>query len=426
MKIQKILKRLLQLHPKSVDLSLNRIKRLLKDLGNPEKKIRNVIQVVGTNGKHSVCSTLREIFETAGYTVNMNISPSIKKFNERYYLSGKHISDSKLHDLLIEVENVNNKKSITFHEFICACFFVAASRNKSDINILEAGLFFRLDASNVLDKNIASVVTPIGIDHKDFLKSGTINEIVFEKCSSLLNGSKIIVSEQKDNVLNKIKKNISKNSSSKNFFGKDYSYKKNKNGFIYKDKIGKLSLPKPNLLGDFQISNISTAINVARNIDKFNITESHIKKAITKIRSEGRLQIIKNGNLRKYVKKNNIILVDGAHNTLAATVVNKYLGNFNKKRKIIMVLGMMANKEHKKFIKIFKNRVSEIITLDIPNQINFIKKEKLSKIVRSCGIPTKIENSIKLALKNIGNENDEAIIFFTGSLYFAGEVLNLN
>ena len=426
MKIQKILKRLLQLHPKSVDLSLYRIKRLLKDLGNPEKKIRNVIQVVGTNGKHSVCSTLREIFETAGYTVNMNISPSIRKFNERYYLSGKHISDSKLHDLLIEVENVNNKKSITFHEFICACFFVAASRNESDINILEAGLFFRLDASNVLDKNIASVVTPIGIDHKDFLKNGTINEIVFEKCSSLLNGSKVIVSKQKDNVLNKIKKNISKNSSSKFFFGKDYSYKKNKDGFIYKDKIGKLNLPKPNLLGDFQISNISTAINVVRNIDKFNITESHIKRAITKIRSEGRLQIIKNGKLRKYVKKNNIILVDGAHNVLAATVVNKYLGNFNKKRKIIMVLGMMANKEHKKFIKTFKNRVSEIITLDIPNQINFIKKEKLSKIVRSCGIPTKIENSIKLALKNIGNENDEAIIFFTGSLYFAGEVLNLN
>ena len=163
MKVQKILKRLLQLHPKSVDLSLKRIKRLLKDLENPEKKISNVIQVVGTNGKHSICSTLREIFETANYSVNMNISPSIRKFNERYYLSGKHISDSKLHDLLIEVENINNKKSITFHEFICACFFLAASRNKSDVNILEAGLFFRLDASNVLDNNIASVVMPIGI-----------------------------------------------------------------------------------------------------------------------------------------------------------------------------------------------------------------------------------------------------------------------
>ena len=137
MKIQKILKRLLQLHPKSIDLSLDRIKRLLKDLNNPEKKISNPIQVVGTNGKFSVCTSLREIFETAGYSVNMNISPSLRRFNERYYFSGKYISDDELYDLLIEVEKINNNKSITFHEFICACFFLQASRNKSDINILK-------------------------------------------------------------------------------------------------------------------------------------------------------------------------------------------------------------------------------------------------------------------------------------------------
>ena len=185
-KIQTILKRLLQLHPKSVDLSLDRIKRLLQDLNNPEKKITNVIQVVGTNGKYSVCSTLREIFEKAGYSVNMNISPSLRKFNERFYLFGKYISDEHLHDLLIETEKINQNKKITFHEFICACFFLAASRNRSDINILESGLFFRLDASNVLEKNIASIITPIGIDHKDFLKKGTIDEIVYEKCKKIL------------------------------------------------------------------------------------------------------------------------------------------------------------------------------------------------------------------------------------------------
>jgi len=122
MKIKKILKRLLQLHPKSVDLSLDRIKRLLKNLNNPEKKIDNAIQVVGTNGKHSFCSTLREIFETAGYTVNLNISPSLRRFNERYYLQGKYISDDQLYDLLTEVEKLNNGQNITFHEFICACF----------------------------------------------------------------------------------------------------------------------------------------------------------------------------------------------------------------------------------------------------------------------------------------------------------------
>ena len=426
MKIQKILKRLLQLHPKSIDLSLNRIKRLLKDLNNPEKKITNVIQVVGTNGKYSFCSTLREIFETAGYSVNLNISPSIRKFNERYYFSGKYIHDEKLIDLLTEVEKINNGKSITFHEFICACFFLEASRNKSDINIIEAGLFFRLDASNVLEKNICSIIMPIDIDHKDFLKKGTIDEIVYEKCSHLLNGSKIIVSEQKERVLKKIKKEIAKNSSQKLFFGKDYKYKKNINGFVYEDKFGKLNLPMPNLLGDFQLSNISTAISTARKLDQFNIEDKDIKKAITKIRSEGRLQKISKGRLRNYVSKNNQILIDGAHNPLAASVVKKYLENLNTKRKIIMILGMMANKEHKKFIEIFKNKIDSIITIDIPNQKNFIRKKELSKIAKSCGIPSKTETSIKSALKNIAKKNDSAIIFCTGSLYFVGEILNLN
>ena len=375
MKIQKILKRLLQLHPKSIDLSLNRIKRLLKDLNNPEKKLSNIIQVVGTNGKHSVCSTLREIFETAGYSVNMNISPSLRKFNERYYLAGKYISDDELHDLLVEVEKVNNKQKITFHEFICACFFLAASRNKSDLNILESGLFFRLDASNVIKKNIASVIMPIGMDHKDFLKKGTIDEIIYEKCSCLLEDSKIIVAEQKEKILNKINKNIVNNSSLKFFFNKDYEYKKNMNGFIYKDTKGTIDLTQPNLLGDFQISNISTAINTVRNLDQFNISEKHIKKAITKIRSEGRLQIINRGKLKKYLPKNNqILIVDGAHNPLAATAVNKYLTTFYNKKKVIMIIGMMANKEHKKFIQTFKKTVHSIIALDIPNQTNFIKK----------------------------------------------------
>ena len=426
MKIQKILKRLLQLHPKSVDLSLNRIKRLLKDLDDPQEKITNAIQVVGTNGKHSFCSTLREIIETAGYTVNLNISPSLKKFNERYYLSGEYISDDQLQDLLIEVEKINKNKNITFHEFICACFFLAASRNKSDINILESGLFFRLDASNVLKKNIASVIMPIGIDHRDFLKKGTIDEIVYEKCSSLLNGSKILVSQQTKGVLQKIKKNIVNNTSEKIIFGENYNYEKNTYGFCYNDDQGKINLPLPNLSGDFQISNVSTAIATARKLDKFKIADSHIKEAIIKIRSEGRLQNITQGKLRNYVSKNNQILIDGAHNPLAASAIEKYLGTLNSKRKIIMLLGMMANKEHKKFIQMFKNRVHSIIALDIPNQENFIEKVKLSKVARSCGIPSKTENSIRSALKNISKENENAIIFCTGSLYFAGEILNLN
>ena len=426
MKIQKILKRLLQLHPKSEPSTLSRIKRLLKDLNSPENKINNLIQVIGTNGKHSSCVVLREIFEKAGYTCNLNISPSLRKFNERYYFLGKYISDEELYNLLIEVEEKNNNQSISFHEIITAAWILHASRNKSDVNIMEAGALFRLDSSNVFQKNLCSVIMPIGIDHRNFLKDGTIDEIVYEKCSHLLNGSKIFVSEQKNDVLEKIKKNIINNSSKKIIFGEDYYYKKDTNGFIYEDKIGKMNLPLPNLTGDFQISNASTAIATARNLDQFKITENHIKEAITKVRSQARLQNITQGKLRKYVSKNNQIIIDGAHNPLAASVLKKYLENLNTGRKIVMVLGMMANKEHKEFIQILKDKVHSIITLDIPNQINFIEKEKLSKIAQACGVLSKTENSIEGAFKNIAKENENAIILCAGSLYFAGEILNLN
>ena len=226
--------------------------------------------------------------------------------------------------------------------------------------------------------------------------------------------------------MKKIKNTISRNSSKKIFFNEDYTYSKTSEGFIYRDKLGQINLPLPNLTGDFQISNVTTAIATVRNLNQFEITESHIKKAITKIKSEGRLQNIKKGKLRRYVSKNNQILVDGAHNPLAALAVKKHLENLNLGKKIFMILGMMANKEHKKFIEIFKNKVQEIITLDIPNQSDFIDKEKLSKIVISCGIPSKKSNSIESALKSISKKDSDAIIFCTGSLYLAGEILNLN
>ena len=426
MKIQNILKRLLQLHPKSEPSTLNRIKRLLKDLNSPENKISNLIQVVGTNSKHSCCVTLREIIEKGGYSCNLNVSPSLRKFNERYYFSGKYISDEELYDLLIEVERVNNNKSISFHEIITAAWILHASRKEAAVNIMEAGALFRLDSSNVFQKNICSVVMPIGIDHLNFLKKGTIDEIVYEKCSHLLGGSKIFISEQKNNVLEKIKKNISNNSSKKFILGEDYKYKKDNNGFIYEDKLGKLDLPLPNLLGDFQLGTVSTAIAVTRSLNQFKISESHIKEAITKIRSEARLQNITQGKLRKYVSEGNQIILDGAHNPLAFSAIKKYLETLNKKKKVFLVLAMMSTKQHKECIQILKEKIHSITTLDIPNQTNFIKKEELSKIARSCGIPSKTGNSIEEALKDIANENKNAIILCIGSLYFAGEILNLN
>jgi len=427
MKIRKILKKLLLLHPRSIDLSLHRIQRLLKSLSNPEKKLQNCIQVIGTNGKFSICSTLREIYETAGYKVNMHISPSVRKFNERYYFSGEQINDSRLYKLLNEVEKANQSQPITFHEIVTAAFFLEAARTKAHINILEAGLFFRLDASNVLDKNIASIISPIGLDHKDFLKEGTVDEVIFEKCSKLLNGSKIIVSEQTSlEILNKISKTIQSNTSKKIISGKDFRYEKTSNGFDFIDNSGSLSLPKPSILGDFQYANISTAIATIKELDQFKVNQSHIITALSKIKTEGRLQKISNGKLRNYISNNNELILDGGHNTLAASVLTKYLDTLDKNKKIYMILGMMANKDHAEFISQFKNKLRLIIAVDIPNQKNFIKKEKLNQIIETTGIKSKTESSIQSSLQFIAKEDANAIIFICGSLYLCGEVLNLN
>ena len=427
MKIRKILKKLLLLHPRSIDLSLHRIQRLLKSLNNPEKKLQNCIQVVGTNGKFSICSTLREIYETAGYKVNMHISPSVRKFNERYYFSGEQINDSRLYKLLSEVEKANQSQPITFHEIVTAAFFLEAARTKAHINILEAGLFFRLDASNVLDKNIASIISPIGLDHKDFLKEGTVDEVIFEKCSKLLNGSKIIISEQTSlEILNKINKTIQSNTSKKIISGKDFRYEKTPNGFDFIDNSGSLSLPKPNILGDFQYGNISTAIATVKELDQFKVNQSHIITALSKIKTEGRLQKISNGKLRNYISNNNELILDGGHNTLAASVLTKYLDTLDKNKKIYMILGMMANKDHVEFISQFKNKLRLIIAVDIPNQKSFIKKEKLNQIIETIGIKSKTESSIQSSLQFIAKKDANAIIFICGSLYLCGEVLNLN
>ena len=427
MKIKKILSRLLRLHPKSIDLSLHRIQRLLKSLNNPEKKLQNCIQVIGTNGKFSICSTLREIYETAGYKVNMHISPSVRKFNERYYFSGEQINDSRLYKLLSEVEKANQSQPITFHEIVTAAFFLEAARTKAHINILEAGLFFRLDASNVLDKNIASIISPIGMDHKDFLKEGTVDEVIFEKCSKLLNGSKIIVSEQTSlEILNKINKTIQLNTSKKIIFGKDFKYEKTSNGFDFIDNSGSLSLPKPNILGDFQYGNISTAIATVKELDQFKVNQSHIITSLSKIKTEGRLRKISNGKLRSYISDNNELILDGGHNALAASVLAKHLDTLDKNKKLYMILGMMANKDHAEFISQFKNKLRLIIAVDIPNQKNFIKKEKLNQIIETIGIKSKTESSIQSSLQFIAKEDANAIIFICGSLYLCGEVLNLN
>ena len=422
MKLQKIVNRLQKLHPKEIDLSLNRIKKLCKTLGNPQDKIK-AISVVGTNGKYSTIQALFAILREANIKCNIYTSPHIKRINERFVFNNEELNDDDLGILFEEVEEANNNEPITFFEILTAAYFYNASKYPENINLIETGLFHRFDATNILKDNLASIVTSIGLDHLDWLPENeqTTKKIIFEKTSTLVNSNIIIAKQSSSEIVNEIKSSILKNSSKKYFFNEDYNYSSNENGFIfYEDKNGGIKLPTPNVKGQFQLENISTAIATLRSINHLKVSEKHIKDGITKIKSIARLQEIDSGNLKELVK-NNKLLVDGSHNPLGAKVLNEYLESLNCNKHII--LGMMSNKDHNDYMSYFKN-ISSLTTIDIPNQPNSIKGKVLKSKLNSFE-NVQYKESIIDAIKSIPvKEND--IILITGSLYLAGEVLNLN
>jgi dihydrofolate synthase/folylpolyglutamate synthase len=420
MKLQKILSRLQKLHPKEIDLSLDRVQNLCKKLGNPQEKLK-CISIVGTNGKYSTIQAIRAILKEANIKVNIYTSPHIQKINERFIFNDKEISDDNLAKLLTEVEEINAGEPITYFEILTAAYFHHA-KNFDNINLIESGLFHRFDATNIIKENLATIVTTIGLDHLDWLPKNekTIEKIVYEKTSSLLNSNIIIARQTNKETLNMIKKNISSNTSKKIIFNEQFSCSENENGFIYyEDEIGGLKLPKSNLIGEFQIENIATAIATLRSL-KLQIEDGHINNGITKIKSVARLQEINNGRI-KDLCKNNKIFIDGSHNPLGAKVLNKYLESLNCNKHII--LGMMSNKDHNEYMNYFKN-ITSLTTIDIPNQPNAITGQELKqKLNRFPNINYK--KSIQDAIKSILVSNND-IILITGSLYLAGEVLNLN
>ena len=422
MRLQKIINRLQKLHPKEIDLSLDRIKTLCKKLGNPQDEIE-CIQVCGTNGKGSTISFLRSILKEADIKCNIYTSPHVKRINERFIFNDEMISDDDLSDLLNVIDEINDGQPLTYFEALTAAFFYGCKKFKNNLTITEFGLFGRADAVNILKKNLCNIVTSCSEDHLDWLPRNdrTIERIIFEKTSSLLNSNIVVAKQNSNKIIECIQKNISSNSANKYYFGKNYNYVlKENNFFYYEDKYGGLKIPKPNLNGQFQLENASTAIATLRILESLKVKDQHIIKGILKASNIARLEEIKSGKLKDLIKNNRLIL-DSSHNPGGSKVLNEYLETLNCNKHFIV--GMMANKDHKKYISYFKD-VTSLTTVDIPNQPNAISgkdlKEKFKKIPN-----VQYKKNIKEAIQSVPlKENDLLII--TGSLYLSGEFFNLN
>ena len=421
MKLQNLVARLEKHHKKKIDLSLDRTFSLLKKLGNPHQKLKNIITVVGTNSKASMAYSLKSILNEAGYKCNLYTSPHLQSYTERFIFNDKEINKENLVELLSDVEKILGNDEATLFEILTCAYLKYAESYKNNINIIEAGLFHQFDSTNVFKENLLTLIGYINLDHIVWLKNKTIDGIIHEKTTKLLN-SNIFVNQQENSEISlKIKNALNKNLSKKFFFGKDFNICRRENSFIqYQDHLGEIIIPEPNLLGDHQLGNISTSIAASRKL--FNVKDDHIKKGVTKIELKGRLQEIKSGKLKKLVGQNRLI-VDGGHNIGASKAISNWIKNQNQD--VHIIVGMMKDKSHKEFIDCFKNIVKSIQLVDIPNQKGAISKEEFKNKLEKSNINISLANSIEESLKSIAKYQN-SIGICTGSLYLTGEVLNLN
>ena len=421
MKIQRLISKLEKHHKKKLDLSLGRTFNLLKKLGNPQDKLKNIVTVVGTNAKASMCYSLKSILNQAGYKTNLYTSPHLLSYTERYVFNDIEINEDDLIELLTDVEKTLGDDNATLFEILTCAFIKFAENFKDNINIIEAGLFHQFDSTNVFKDNLMTLIGVIHNDHFQWIENKSIEGVIYEKTATLLNSNIFVNKQVNDEIRYKIERSLEKNTSNKYFFGKDFNITNSENGFIqYQDYLGEIVLPEPNILGNHQLYNISTTIAASRKI--FNIKDDDIINGIQNISLKGRLEEIKSGKL-KTIAGNNRLIVDGGHNISASLSIANWIKNQNQE--VNLIVGMMKDKEHIEFIKSFRNIVNSITLIDIPNQDGAISKEDLESKLNDLNLNIKRSQSIESAIKSL-SKNKNTITVCIGSLYLAGEILKLN
>ena len=423
-----ILQRFILLHPQLIDLSLDRINKLAEKLGNPEKNIKNIIHVAGTNGKGSTIAYLAASLISSGKKVDSYTSPHLVEFNERIKIgiNGKQvlISNVDLENILLECEIINNKSPITIFEITTAAAFLQFSRTGSDYLLLETGLGGRLDATNIIEKPLITIITPISIDHQDFLGK-TIKEIASEKAGILKKHVPAIIGPQEKEALLVIEDRARKLESPLIKWGTDFiAYEQNGN-LVYEDGHGLLDLPMPFLEGDHQIINAGVAIAALRHVPENTISQKYIAEGLLNVKWPARLERLKKGTLNNLMLDGSELWLDGGHNISAANVISKAMKNINDRSPLplTLIVGMMQSKDSKAFLSYFSSICDKVIAVDIPGQSNAQDAKLIKRNARDLGIKTFIAKDISQAIE-IDNKNKVRILI-VGSLYLAGHVLKI-
>ena len=416
-----VLDRLLSLHPKIIDLTLDRVTRLLKKLNNPEDKISQVVHIAGTNGKGSTQAFLRAAIESSGESAHVYTSPHLTRFHERIRVAGSLISENVLADILNECELANNGKPITYFEITTCAAFLIFSRIKADYTLLEVGLGGRLDATNILKKPKLTIITPISMDHVQFLGS-TIEQIANEKAGIMKEGITCIVGHQSKDAIDVIKKRAIELKSKLKIYGEHWQVYAKSDKLIFKDAMGFLELPLPKLIGQHQIENAGTAIAAMREL---SIPDEACKESMKNVYWPARMQRLESGPLVKMANESEIWL-DGGHNQAAGIAISNALEQLPRGRTNILICGMLKTKDLKAFLNPLFNSAKFLYGIRIQGEENSNSAETIVNQAREIGFSAFKTQKVSDAILQIIKAHPNSRIIICGSLFLAGKILQDN
>lgn len=432
-----ILERLTKLHPKLIDLSLDRTWRLLDALGNPERSLPPVFHIAGTNGKGSVSAYLRAALEAGGYAVHSYTSPHLVRFHERIRLAGRPrsapISEEALSGFLDECERANGGAPITFFEITTAAALLAFSRAPADALILEVGMGGRLDTTNVVAKPAVSVITPIDLDHQAFL-GDTIDLIAAEKAGILKSGVPCVVGPQPDEARIVIEMVAERTGTPLLIHGQDFTAHEEGGALIYQDEAGLLDLPLPRLQGRHQIDNAGVAICALRQAGMLPLEPDAIARGLGEVEWPARLQRLTDGPIFSRLPADAEVWLDGGHNPAAGRAVAEAMADFAQRdrpaepRPLVLICGMLDTKDATGFFEPFRGLATHVETLAIPGAAASLTAETLCEAARRAGLDAtpaaNLAQALDRAIIAAGRATPRLLV--CGSLYLAGHVLGEN
>jgi dihydrofolate synthase / folylpolyglutamate synthase len=428
-----LIARVSALHPKRIDLSLDRMVALMERLDHPERKLPPVIHVAGTNGKGSTIAYLRAILEASGLRVHVFTSPYLVRLNECYRLGvvggGKLVGDEELRATFEYCEQMNAGNPVTIFEMETAIAFCLFAKHPADVTLLEVGLGGRLDSTNVVETPLASVIAPVSMDHMEFL-GDTLTSIAGEKAAIIKRKVPVICAEQSPDAMTVVEKQAARMHAPLHSAGQQWHVGVERGRLVYQDERGLMDLAAPRLFGRHQFDNAGLAIATLRAIDAFKLNIAAYEAGIVNAEWPARMQRLVSGALVSQGPKGSEVWLDGGHNAEGGRVAAAALGDLEERvsRPLVVIIGMMANKDAGAFLANFAGLTRHIIAVPVPGRDNAMPPEKLADAARALGMRVEIATGVDAALQRLATLAYETPprILITGSLYLAGPVLAAN